>query len=367
MIQSRRNLLKSTAMAAAGLMLTRPATLWAESPKPQLVLEAAGYPFEHVKPLMTGEVPIEGCDVNFETDKVGNMNTHAFVGPRRRGFTEVGLIPFMLSYANDNFRAYSLIPVFPFRTFRHKSIFVNTDAGIDHPSDLKGKRIGTPGYSSSSLTWIRGMLQDEYGVRPEDVEWVVSAKDSSAGVSGAASKNENVFPDHLSVTTGPEGKDESDLLEEGYVDALFHAVEPRGFVEGNPKIRRLFDDARTAEQDYFSRTGIFPIMHAVAVRNDLIEQHPWLARAIFDGYSKSKSMAYQAMRKSALFKTLPWYGQEIESTQGLMGRNFHPYGIEPNRKTLETLFRYSLEQGLASRELTVEELFHPSMLDWVEI
>jgi 4,5-dihydroxyphthalate decarboxylase len=140
-------------------------------------------------------------------------------------------------------------------------------------------------------------MQDEYGLRAEDVEWVVSDKDSAAALSGMVSKNENVFPENLSVSVGPPGKDESGLLMDRDVDALFHALEPRAFVEGNPKIRRLFSDVRATEQDYYERTGIFPIMHAVAIRNDLVEQHPWLTRAVFDAYSKSKTMAYSNMRQ----------------------------------------------------------------------
>ena len=315
---------------------------------------------------MMGDAEVEGCEISFEVDKIGDLNNHVFSGSQTRGVTEIGLGPFMLGYANDDFRAYSLIPVFPLRTFRHKSIFVHADSGIDHPSQLKGKRVATPGYSSTSLQWIRGMLQDEYGLRQEDIEWVVSTKDSAAAVSGTVSKNENVFPENLSVSVGPAGKDESELLVDRDVDALFHAIEPRAFVEGNPKIQRLFSDVRATEQDYFKRTGIFPIMHAVAIRNDLVEQYPWLSKAVFDAYSNSKRMAYFEMQKNWFLKTLPWYAQELETTQSLMGKNFFPYGIAPNRKTLETLFRYSHEQGLASRELTIEELFHPTTLDFVE-
>ena len=366
MDHSRRRLLRNSALATTGFMLVGSNTSIAENHSSSLTLNAAGYPYDHVKAFMTGEAEVKGCEVQFEVDKIGNLNKHVFIGPQSRGITEIGLGPFMLAYANDDFRAYSLIPVFPLRVFRHKSIFVHADAGIDHPSQLKGKRVGTPGYSSSSLQWIRGMLQDEYDVSPEDIEWVISAVDSSAAVSGTVSKNENVFPDDLSVTVGPAGKDESDLLVDRDVDALFHAIEPKAFVEGDPKVRRLFSDVRATEQDYFRRTGIYPIMHSVAIRRDLIEQHPWLPKAVFDAYSLSKSMTYAAMRQKVFFQTLPWYAQEMDATQDLMGENFHPYGIGPNRKTLDTFYRYSYEQGLASRQLTIEELFHPSSLDFVE-
>lgn len=327
---------------------------------------AAGYPYNHVRALIDGRAPVEGFGLSFERDKIGNLNTHIFEGPQTRAFSEVGLGPFMLARANDGFRDYSLIPVFPLRTFRHKSIFVHADAGIDHPSDLKGRRVATPGYSQTSLVWIRGMLQDEYGVRPEDIEWVVSAEDSAAAVSGTVSSNENVFPDNLEVVTGPGGKDESDLLTDRDVDALFHAIEPRAFVDGNPKVKRLFDDVRQVEQDYFLRTGIFPIMHAVAVRNDLVADHPDLPAAIFRAYSTAKALEYTALRQNWFLETLPWFSSEVAETTQLMGDNFFPYGIDANRKTLEALFRYSHEQGLAARRLTVEDLFVPSTLDLSE-
>jgi 4,5-dihydroxyphthalate decarboxylase len=338
----------------------------AETGGASLALELAGYPYNHVKPLVDGLVEIEGCNTSFALDKIGKLNTHVFEGPQTRAVTEVGLAPFMLAYANDGFRDYSLLPVFPLRTFRHKSIFVHADSGIDHPSKLKGKRVGTPGYSQTSLQWIRGTLQDEYGVRAEDVEWVVSAEDSAAAVSGAPSKNENVFPEHLEVSVGPAGKDESDMLVDRDVDALFHAIEPRAFVERNPAVKRLFPDVRATEQDYFARTGIFPIMHAVAIRNDLVDQHGWLPKAVFEAYSKAKAFAYEKMQNQWFFETMPWFAQELEATRELMGDNFFPYGIEPNRKTLETLFRYSNEQGLANRVLTIEELFEPSSLAFSE-
>ena len=210
-------------------------------------------------------------------------------------------------------------------------------------------------------------MEHEYGVKPSDIEWVVSAADSSAKDAGKASAQESVLPEGISVTTGPEGKDESDLLLDGDVDALFHAAEPRAFVEGHPKVVRLFADPRATERDYFARTGIFPIMHAVAMRNDLIDANPWLPEAVFNAYSQAKQMQYEAMDEKWIFGTLPWFGQEFEETRELMGDNFWPYGIDANRKTLDALLQYSYGQGLATKRLTVEELFHPSSLHFSEV
>ena len=370
---SRREFLKTAAAAGAAGALSAcgNATTGSKESSDErsqgLPITIAGYSYDRVQALIDGRVPIDGCSLTFEKDKIGDLNTHVLGGPQTREVTEIGLHPYMLAFANEGVRGYSLLPIFPLRTFRHKSIFIRTDRGIEKPEDLRGRTIATPGYSSSSLTWIRGMIEDEYGVTPQDVTWVVSKKDSSADVSGTVSKQENVIPDGIEVVEGPPGLDESDLLESGQVDALYHAIEPRAFIEGDPIVARMFPDARQAERAYFAKTGIFPIMHAVAVRNALIDENPWIVEAVFNAYSKAKQMNMELLKKMGwAMISLPWIGQELEETQELMGDNYWPYGIGPNRKTLETLFRYSYEQGLASRELTIEELFHPASLALTE-
>ena len=328
-----------------------------------LKLKVAGYDMDRLKGIVNGSVPIEGCEVEFHKIGIGDANTAAFSGAGTYDITEIGIHPFMLAYANDDFRDYTLIPIFPIRTFRHKSIFVHSDRGINKPEDLIGRKIGTPGYSSTSLTWIRGMLQDEYGVKPEDIEWVLSNKDSSADAAGKISAEEQVVPEGISASVGPAGMDESDLLLSGEVDALFHAAEPKAFVQGNPLIKRLFSDSKQTEQDYYKKTGIFPIMHVVAIKTELVEKYPWLPKAVFEAYSKAKTQHYAALKKIGwAYSSLPWFAQEFEETKKLMGENFWPYGIEANRKTLETLFRYSYEQGLSNQLLSIEDLFHRSTL-----
>jgi 4,5-dihydroxyphthalate decarboxylase len=367
---SRRNFIKTAALtvgATQALSILGMDSALAASESKNLALAMAGYNFDRTRALIDGRVKIEGCDIQFQESAIGDINTHVFSGPQSYGVTEIGLVPFVLAYANDNFRDYSLLPIFPLRLFRHKSVFIRTDRGIEKPEDLKGKTIGTAGYASSSLTWMRGIFQDEYGITPEDVHWVISSADSSADLAGKTSKQEQVFPDGISIRMGPDGKDESDLLESGEVDALFHAAEPRAYVQGHPMIARLFPDYRSTERDYFSRTGIFPIMHTVAIKKSLAEQNPWLIEAAFNAYSQSKKMAFEYMAKIAWAKeSLPWFGQEFAETRELMGDNYYSYGIKPNRKTLEALFRYSYEQGLSSRELTIEELFEPASLEFIE-
>jgi 4,5-dihydroxyphthalate decarboxylase len=369
---SRRTFLKASATiagTAGALGVTGVSDLLASSEKPskssnKLPLKVAGYKLDRVEALINGKVQIEGCDAQFEIAAIGDMNTDVFSGSQSREVTEIGLHPFMLAYANEGFRDYSLLPIFPLRSFRHKSIFIRNDRGINKPEDLRGKKIATPGFSSTSLTWIRGILQHEYDVKPEDIQWIVSSKDSSVKDAGKVSKQENMIPKGLSVTKGPEGKDESDLIESGEVDALFHAAEPRAYVQGHSKVVRLFSDFRKTERAYFAKTGIFPMMHAVAIRNDVVKANPWLPEAVFKAYSEAKTSTYDHLRKMGWATiSLPWIGQEIEETRKLMGDNYWPYGIEPNRKALEALCLYSYEQGLAKKKLKIEDLFHHSTLE----
>ena len=366
---SRRKFIKATTLAAGAVGVFgsigtyRPGMAKGGETSSGLPINMAGYNLDRTRALFDGQVKVDGCDLQIEEQGIGDLNTHVFSGPKTLDVTEIGLHPYMLAYANEGFRDYSLLPIYPLRLFRHKSIFIRTDRGIKGPEDLRGRKVATPGFSSTSLTWLRGIVQHEYGVKPEEIQWVVSSKDSSAKAAGKVSKQESVVPKSLSVSQGPEGKDESDLLEYGEVDALFHAAEPRAYIEGHPKVARLFPDFRKTERVYFKKTGIFPIMHAVAIRNTLVEQNPWLPNAVFDAYSQAKQIMYNQLKKMGWATiSLPWVAQEIEETRVLMGENFWPYGIEPNRKALEALFQYSYEQGLSSRELTIEEVFHPVSL-----
>lgn len=371
---SRREFFKVATLAgAAGATAAMPAPAVAEREPSEAgstssrALTIAGYNSVRLRALAGGKVTIPGWEHTFDEGSISDLNTDTFSGNQTYDVTEIGIHPYMLAFANDGFQDYSLLPIFLLRVFRHKSIFIRNDRGIKRPQDLKGKRVATAGYSSSSLTWIRGILQDEYGVKPTDLKWVISQKDSAADTSGTVSKQESLLPDGVDITMGPVGKDESDLIEEGLVDATFHAAEPRCFVQGNSRIVRLFPDSRATEQDFFAKTGVFPIMHAVAIRRSLVTQHPNLPKLIFDAYAKSKAMHEAYMVKIGwAMESLPWFTQELEQTKALMGDNYYSYGVPPNRKALDTIFRYSHEQGLCNRRLTIEEIFEPSSLTFEE-
>jgi len=330
-------------------------------------ITTAGYDYDRVAALADGNVNIDGCATTFEVTSIGPLNIHAFYGPQTRHVTEIGLIPYILAFANGDFRDYSLLPIPVLRIFRHKSIWVRTDSGIDKPADLKGRKVATVGYSSSGLTHVRGVLQDEYGVSPEDIQWVSTKKDSAANLTGGVSGWEQVRPDGVDIVDAPADMDESDLLLAGEVDAIFHPAEPRVYQQRNPAVRRLFEDFRSVEQDYYKRTGIFPIMHSIAIRRDVMEANPWLPKAVFEAYSKAKAINLDHMQKLGwAYDTLPWYGQEFNDTVALMGKNMYPYGYEVSASSYDTALRYLYEQGLSNRRVTLEEIFAPSVRNLAE-
>ena len=316
-----------------------------------------------MRPESTG---IPGSEVVFEYRDIYEVNQYAFGPERKYDVTELGLIPYVTKFINEDFRTYTLIPVFISRIFRHRNVFVHADSGIEKPGDLRGRRVGTPGYGMSANTWIRGFLLDEYGIKPNEMQWIETTKSSDKGALNKGF-SKYFFPDDFPLVQGPPGIDESELLLTGGCDALITAITPRAFLEGNPKIKRLFPDFRAAERDYFKKTGVFPIMHVVAIRTGAIEADPGLPKAVFQMYSQAKQVAYANLETTTSLKvTLPWVTQEFEDTRELMGENFWPYGIEANRKELALVMRYTHEQGLVRDRRKFEELFHPSTLELSE-
>lgn len=369
---TRRELLATAAAVAASTQV--PAALGSGEPGPRKGLEVkvAGYDYDRVRAIMDGRVGIEGADVSFHYEDIYSVNDLAFGEKQTYEVSEIGLIPYVNKFINNDFREYTLIPIFISRVFRHRNVFVHADSGIENPQDLKGKKVGTPGYGMSANTWIRGFLKDEYGVEADDMHWIETTKSSDAGeLSGSGwsafepgGESPYFLPDGFPLVPGPPGVDESELLLNGDCDALITAITPTAFLEGNPKIKRLFPDVKQTEQDYYRSTGLFPIMHVVGIRTETAKAHPWLPKAVFEMYSAAKAKAYSDMETTTSLKvTLPWVTQEFEQTRELMGEDFWRYGIKANEKELDLVMRYTHEQGLVSRRADFREMFHPSTLD----
>ncbi len=331
-----------------------------------LELKIAGYDYDRVQAILNGKVTHKDLDIFFNVENIYSLNKYVFGPEQKYDVTEIGLIPFITRYINEDFRDYTLIPVFISRTFRHRNIFVHTDSGIEKPEDLIGKKVGTPGYGMSANTWIRGFLLDDYGLKASDMHWIETTK-SSDGATLNTDFGKYYFEDDFPLIKGPIDVDESELLISGQCDALITAITPKAFLEGNPKIKRLFQNVKEAEIAYFKNTDMFPIMHVVAIRTDVLEENPWLAKTVFDMYSEAKNITYKKLESTTVSTvTLPWTSDEFESTRKLMGNNYWKYGIEANRKELESIMRYVFEQGLVKRQITFEELFDPTTLELKE-
>ena len=364
---NRRESLKLSGVAALGLL--GPGTGLALGGSDAKALNFAGYPYDRVQAIKSGEVGLPQAGVRFHDSNIYDMNDLAFGPEKRFEITELGLIPYVTKFVNNGFRDYTLIPVFISRTFRHRNLYVHVDSGIENPEDLRGRRVGTPGYGSSANTWVRGMLQDQYGIAAADMNWIETVKSSDikgkvSSSNGSGSRYQ--LPDSFPLVSGPPGMDESELLLSGGCDALITPITPSAFEDGHPKIRQLFNPIKEAEKSYYRNTGLFPIMHVVAIRSDVASENPWLPAAVFRMYSEAKQAAYANLATTTVLRTsLPWASDEYEETRKLMGEGYWRYGIGANRKELEAVMRYTHEQGLVKERRKFSEMFHPLTLDLV--
>ena len=317
-----------------------------------LALTLAIGDYDRTGALKTGAVRPQGVDLNILTLSPEEIFY------RMGRFLEFDACEFSLStYTIRRGRGEPMIaiPVFPSQMFRHSSIFIGDKAGIREPKDLRGKRVGVPKYHMTAAVWIRGLLEDEYGVAPKDIRWF-------EGGEGAKVKEVDVtLPPDVRLEHVPDGKHLGDMVAAGELDAFIGARRPAAYGKG---VSRLFPDFRTAERAYYERTRIFPIMHTVVLKEELVRQYPWLPRSLYDAFTEAKRLAYERLHfTAALLTSLPWQVAEAEETRALMGDDPFAYGIARNRTTVETLAGYSFRQSLAPRRLTIEEMFVPSLLD----
>ncbi len=322
----------------------------------KLNLSLAVGPYDRTRALIDGSVQIDGVNVVPMTLSPEEIFFRAF---RHAEFDicELSLSSFTVKTAQGASH-YVGVPAFVSRMFRHTSIYVRTDR-IRKPEDLKGRKVGLPEYQLTANVWARAILQDDHGVKPSDISWVRGGIEDA----GRPEKITVKLPADVRLEDAPAGKSISTLLKEGAIDG-FMAPRPPAVPKGTPNIGWLFADPVAAAKDYFKRTGIFPIMHLVGVKRDLAEQHPWLPGAVFKAFDQAKAAALaQLCDTSATKVTLPFVEERLSEARALMGEDFWSYGLEPNRKTLETFLRHHNAQGLSPRLLKPEELFHPGTLE----
>lgn len=245
-------------------------------------------------------------------------------------------------------------PVFLSRYFRHSMVYVNNDAGIECPEDLRGKRVGLPAWWVTAVVLLKGIWHEHYGVAPEEITWVIGQLDNP----GVAAWPDFGVPGDVSVEPVPPGTTLDRMLEAGQIDALFAARDPECVGRGSNRVRRLFADPKAVEIAYFNATGIFPIMHLVVVKRTVHQRHPAVARALFEAFDRAKAVAAEALHDtSALRLMVPWLRAEVEECKQIMGPDPFAYGLQANRTAIETFARYCHQQGLTPRPYSADEIF----------
>ena len=320
----------------------------------RLNLSFACWGYDRTEALQTGQVRPDGIDLNFQ---VLDVEETFFRMIRNREFdvAEMSMSSYCVTLGRED-PGFIAIPVFPSRFFRHAGIFVSAKSGIEKPSDLVGKRIGVPEYQLTAPVWIRGILQDEYGVDPSSVTYFFGGEEEP----GREEKLKINLPEKFKVIPiGPE-QTISRMIADGELDAVYAPRAPSTFYSEPDKVRRLFPDFVSVEKAYFAKTGIFPIMHVVAIRRDVYEKNRWVAQALYKAFVEAQKLVYEQLMVSASLKTmLPWQIAAVEDTIATLGKEWWPYGIDRNRHVIETFTRYHYEQGLSPRQLTVEDMFAP--------
>ncbi len=322
----------------------------------KLPLTLACWDYDRTRPLQDGRVTPEGIELDLKFLRPRQMFPR-MLEDKEFHASELSLAS-LASLIGRGDRSFVGLPTPVSKFFRHSCIYVRKGAGIQSPQDLKGKRVGTTQYSSTAVVFIKGMLKDEYGVEAHDMHWFVG---------GLTAPTERPLipldlPKELRIDFLPDGQTLEAMFLAGELDALCSIYLPKIFIDGHPDIVRLFPDYKRMEQDYYRRTGIFPIMHTIVMRADVFEAHPWAATSLYRALCEARDHATEGLFDTdALRLALPWLIDHVEEAWRVFGKDYWAYGLEPNRPALEAVGRYVFEQGLSPRRVGAEEIFRPGI------
>jgi 4,5-dihydroxyphthalate decarboxylase len=318
----------------------------------------ACWDYDRTLPLAYGGVRPEGIDLNYIVLPV-EETFFRMAKYQEFDVAEMSLSSYVVSLGGA--APFVALPVFPSRSFRHNGIYVNVDAGISEPGELAGRVVGIAEWQLTANVWIRGILADDYGVPVDAVTY-------RTGGLHRPGRTEKLPLDVAGIRVQPIEASQtlSEMLVSGDIDAIYTPRSPAPFLDGDPRVRRLWADPMAEERAYFARTGIFPIMHVVVLRRDVYQENRWIARSLYKAFEAAKAQAEERLAETAAPPNmLPWGYAMAESTRADMGRDFWPYGLSENTKVLQTFLRYSHEQGLADREYEPAELFCPETAEAV--
>ena len=319
---------------------------------PDLKLTLACWDYDRTRPLIDGRVKPAGIELDIKILRP-RQSFQRMLDDQEFHVSELSLASYTALTARGDC-PFVAVPVALSKIFRHSCIYVRTDAGIRTPQDLRGKRVGTSQWSSTGLCFMRGMLQHDYGIKSEDVRWFMGGLHSFVEPPLIALN----LPSAIRLDFLSAGQTLENMFEAGELDTLFSLYIPKLFLDGSPRIARLFPNYKAVEEDYYARTKILPIMHTVVVRADVHRDQPWVAKSIYDAFCAAKAIAVDGLYDTdALRVALPWLIDHVEEAWRVFGKDFWAYGLEPNRPTWAAIGQYVHEQGLAPRVVTPEELF----------
>lgn len=301
--------------------------------------------YESIRALKHGTVKPDGIELTVLTDMTSDVRHWRMIRNREFDIAELSMSNYLTAkYIGLPFVA---IPVFLHRRFRHGFTFLNASKGIGKPADLIGRRVGLRNFQATTNLWIRGILEHEHQVPHRSLQWFTQDEEEVEWTPPAGLNIQRVSP----------GKNVEKMLLDGELDALIHPDLIQPIRDKDDRVTRLFPNYRELEIDYFKRTGIFPIMHTTAIRQEVVDQHPWVAVNLMRAFEEAKRVAYKRMENPRIVP-LAWFAYFLEEQEEILGRDPWIYGLgSENRKTLETLMQYSQEQGLIGRKLSLDELF----------
>src|SRR6202171_1562082 len=309
----------------------------------KLRLSMACWNYDRTRALLEERIPIDGIDLTYINIPV-EETFFRMIRHREFDVAEMSISSYTLSLFRDP-KPFVAIPIFPSRYFRHSFIFINRNSGIREPKDLIGKRVGNPEYQLTACVWIRGILSDDYKVPVSSVTYFRGGEEEP----GRTEKLAISLPPEIHLESIAEDKTLSRMLRDGEVDAIYSPRTPSCFTQSPGNVRRLFEDYQAVEKEYYKRTKIFPIMHTVVIRREVYEKHPWVAQSLYNAFVLAQREISQDLYETAALKfMLPWLIRHAEETRELVGKDFWPYGMNPNLIALGTSLRYSYEQPLAN-------------------
>jgi 4,5-dihydroxyphthalate decarboxylase len=301
--------------------------------------------YEIIRPLKEGVVKPDGIDLTILTAMDSTTRHWRFLRGREFDMAEVSCSSYIV--ARDQGFAATAIPVFLHRRFRHGFVFINTQKGITKPTDLIGKRVGVKQFQATAIVWMRGILEHEYGVPQKSIEWVPELDETI----------EFTPPPGLKIRKARDDQSVEEMLATGELDAVIHPDLIKPIMNKDPRVGRLFPDYRKEEVAYYKKTGIFPIMHVLGIKQEIVDKYPWVPINMYHAFNEAKAIAMKRMENPRIVP-LVWYREAWEEQEELVGSDPWEYGpTERNLKNMDTIAGYAHEQGMTKKRFQFDDLF----------